>query len=93
VVAKKVKKVQKDLDGNVVSPVSVDKEPVNHVKETYRTTKFKVPTKDCDVSEAIENGELEELVRQKIRPFKGAVITDGDYDDAVKEILKKVEGD
>ena len=86
--AAKKKKVQKDLDGNDVSPVSVTVEPVNYVKKTYVTGKFKVVTKDCDID---ETDDLEELIRDKIRSIKGADISEGDYDEAVKEILKKIE--
>ncbi len=81
------KKVQKNLDGEVVGPVSVTKEPVSYVKETYVTAKFKAALRSDKIDEA---EELEELVRDKIRPIKGASIEKGDYDDAVKEILKKV---
>jgi len=86
--AKKAKKVQKDLDGNDVSPVSVTNEPVSYVKKTFVTDKFKVVAKDCDIDEA---EDLEDLVRDKIRPLKGAFISAGDYDAAVADILKRLQ--
>ena len=84
---------QVDLNNEPVSPVSVKKEPVKYVKETYDMPKFKCVVKDCDVAEAVDNDELEDLVRQKLRAKKGEKIVKGETDDAVKEILAKLEED
>lgn len=82
------KKKQLSLDGKIVSPVSVNKEPVNYVKVSFVTSKFKMTAKDCDIDESEDLGDL---VRQKIRAVKGAMIEKGDYEEAVVDILKKIE--
>lgn len=82
---------QVDLGGKPVSPVSVKKTPVKYVKEDYDLPKFKCSVKDCDVAEAVENDELEDLVRVKLRAKKGEKIAKGETDDAVKDILAKLE--
>jgi hypothetical protein len=84
---------QLDLHNKPVSPVTVKKTPVSYVKEDYESEKFTCSMRDDARDAAEEEGDIESLIRQKLRPKKGEKIAKGETDDAVNDLLEKLEGE